>query len=114
MDDFFSFGDDREVVRDDTVGADIKQSIEIAFLESINGCQHSITIDKRVICPDCKGRRADMTESPRKCFECGGRGSIVGNYGIRKKCTKCDGSGVQLKQKLCGTCSGLGVLREQI
>ena len=89
MDEFFNFADDKEVVRDDTVGADIKQTIEIAFLDSINGCQHSVDLDKRIVCTDCKGRRADMTESPRKCFECGGRGSMVGNYGIRKQCKKC-------------------------
>lgn len=47
---------------------------------------------------------------PRPCFECGGRGSVIGNYGIRKKCPKCDGSGCTFKTP-CGTCEGLGVQR---
>lgn len=93
FEEFFEFGNDGEVTRDDTIGAPIKHDVEIEFLEAINGCEKKVVLDKRVFCGTCKGRRADMTKDPRKCYECGGRGSIIGNYGIRKKCTKCHGSG---------------------
>lgn len=97
FDEFFNFTseDEQKATRDDTVGADIKFEIEIDFLEGIMGCEKEITVDKRVVCGTCRGLRADVTEGhvPRRCFECGGRGSFIGNYGIRKKCIKCYGSG---------------------
>ena len=82
------------------------------FLDSVNGCQTKIHLNKRVVCADCKGRRADLSSEhkPRPCFECGGRGSVIGNYGIRKKCPKCEGSGCTFKSR-CQTCEGLGVQR---
>ena len=90
FDDFFDFNDqDFDPDRDDTKGADYKAELETSFVDSINGCDTSITLNKRVVCNRCKGRRADMSQKPRRCFECGGRGSKVGNYGIRKKCLKC-------------------------
>ena len=54
-----------------------------------------------------------MSKSPRKCFECGGRGSFIGNYGIKKRCIKCDGAGVNVKS-YCESCEGIGVKREQM
>ena len=108
FDEFFNMHEDQEVTRDDTVGADVREEIEIEFIEGINGCEREIVIDKRVTCVACKGRRADTSQKPRRCFECGGRGSIIGNYGIRKKCPKCEGSGTQIKN-YCETCEGIGV-----
>lgn len=48
---------------------------------------------------------------PRKCFECGGRGSTIGNYNIKKRCIKCEGAGCQPKV-LCSACEGIGVQRQ--
>jgi DnaJ-class molecular chaperone len=50
-----------------------------------------------MICIECKGTKASKGSLPRKCFECGGRGSVIGNYGVKKKCKKCDGSGCIVK-----------------
>jgi len=97
FDDFFNFSDSQDVSRDDTTGADVKLELELEFLEGINGCERTVVLDKRVMCVGCKGRRADLDQQPRRCYECGGRGSLVGNYGIRKKCPKCEGSGCQVK-----------------
>jgi len=35
---------------------------------------------------------------------------VIGNYGIKKKCPKCEGSGCRVKTP-CKTCEGLGVQR---
>ena len=35
---------------------------------------------------------------------------MIGNYGIRKKCLKCNGAGCMVKQP-CNDCEGLGVQR---
>lgn len=50
-------------------------------------------MNKRVMCDSCKGTKAKEGSEPRKCYECGGRGTAIGNYGIRKKCKKCNGAG---------------------
>ena len=94
FDEFFNFTDQGyDATRDDTKGADVKLNIDINFIDAINGCDTEIVMNKRVVCGKCGGRRADMSKQPRRCFECGGRGSVIGNYGIRKKCLKCDGCG---------------------
>jgi len=111
FDDFFNFSDNHhDPARDDTKGADLKKEVEIDFLDAVHGCSQVIEQDKRVVCLECKGRKADMTKDPRKCYDCGGRGAIIGNYGILKKCAKCDGASVQVKN-YCPTCEGIGVVR---
>ena len=54
-----------------------------------------------------------MTKEPRRCYECGGRGSVIGNYGIKKRCPKCDGSSA-LGRTPCPACEGIGCKREQV
>ena len=110
FDEFFNFSDNAgyDASRDDTKGADYKADLVIDFIEAINGCDKEISLNKRIICHTCKGRRADMQNKPRTCFECGGRGSIIGNYAIRKKCPKCDGCGCTFKT-VCQDCEGIGV-----
>lgn len=113
FDDFFNFSDQGyDAARDDTRGADYKAELEVSFKEAINGCETQIHLNKRVVCASCHGRRADTKADvkPRRCFECGGRGSVIGNYGIRKKCPKCEGCGCTYKTR-CDTCEGLGVQR---
>jgi DnaJ-class molecular chaperone len=48
FDEFFNMHEDQEVTRDDTKGADVRQDIEIEFLEGINGCEKELVVDKRV------------------------------------------------------------------
>jgi DnaJ-class molecular chaperone len=108
FDDFFNFTDNvgYDASRDDTKGSDYKADLVIDFLEAVNGVEKEISLNKRIVCHTCKGRRAQ--NKPRTCFECGGRGSIIGNYSIRKKCPKCDGSGCSFKTS-CESCEGIGV-----
>lgn len=82
-------------------------------MDAVNGCETEITINKRVVCAKCSGRRADMSKKPRRCFECGGRGSYIAQYGIRKKCPKCNGAGCQVKTP-CPSCEGLGLHRMDV
>ena len=71
----------------------------------------TVELNKRVVCHSCKGTRAAKDSKPKKCFECGGRGSYISNYGIRKRCLKCDGAGCVAKVR-CAECEGLGVQRQ--
>lgn len=98
------------MARDDTRGTDIKQDVWLEFLDAIKGGTVTVELNKRVICHSCKGTRAAKDSKPKKCFECGGRGSYISNYGIRKRCLKCDGAGCIPKVR-CQECEGLGVQR---
>lgn len=62
-------------------------------MDSFKGVKTQVEMNKRMICHSCKGTRAKQGSAPRKCYECGGRGTVVGNYGIRKRCKKCGGAG---------------------
>jgi molecular chaperone DnaJ len=99
------------VTRDDTRGADYKARVTLTFEQAVSGAEVEVEMNKRVICNACRGTRAEPGSSPRKCFECGGRGSYIGNYGIKKRCSKCDGAGCTPKSK-CSSCEGLGVQRQ--
>lgn len=70
-------------------------------------------MNKRVVCPECKGSKARTGSKPRKCYDCGGRGSVMGNYGVKKRCRKCNGAGFRVKEH-CPTCEGLGVIRDHV
>lgn len=74
------------MTRDDTKGADIRQELHLSFEEAVLGTNIEVELNKRVRCHSCRGTRAAAESKPRKCFECGGRGSVIGNYGIKKRC----------------------------
>ena len=89
FDEFFDFAAERNeqgITRDDTRGADYKTNVELEFEDALSGKTVEVEMNKRIICHTCRGTRAAPKSNPRKCYECGGRGSIVGNYGIKKRC----------------------------
>ena len=96
------------MTRDDTKGADIRHEVSIEFENAVKGSLIEIDLNKRVTCHTCKGTRAVKESKPKKCFDCGGRGSVIGNYGIKKRCLKCDGA-VCIPKIRCQDCEGLGV-----
>jgi len=111
FDEFFDFKQDQReegVTRDDTKGADYRTKVTITFDQAVQGADVEVEVNKRVVCNNCKGTRAEPGSNPRKCFECGGRGSYIGNYGIKKRCIKCNGAGCTPKT-FCKSCEGLGV-----
>jgi molecular chaperone DnaJ len=86
----------------------MRADVTVEFEGAIKGVKVEIDLNKRVTCHTCRGTRAKPGSKPRKCFECGGRGSVIGNYGIKKRCPKCDGAGCISKTK-CTDCEGIGV-----
>ena len=114
FDEFFDFkrqAQEEGITRDDTKGADYKTEITIDFMDAITDTKVEIEMNKRVVCSTCKGSRAAPGSKPRKCYECGGHGSIIGNYGIKKRCNKCEGAGC-LPKTWCPDCEGVGVQRQ--
>jgi molecular chaperone DnaJ len=55
-------------------GKDISISIEVDFMEAINGTQKTITYAKTNKCGTCKGSRMRPGTSEVKCGSCDGTG----------------------------------------
>ena len=114
FDEFFDFkrqAAESNIARDDTRGADYKLDVDIDFVQAVVGTKIEIQLNKRIVCGSCRGTRARANSKPRKCFECGGRGSLIGNYNIKKRCPKCEGAGCIAKEH-CADCEGIGVQRQ--
>ncbi|CAG9333307.1 unnamed protein product [Blepharisma stoltei] len=96
-------------------GEDIVLTMEISFLEAVNGVSKQIILDKRTICKACKGTKVKPGSSPVKCDLCGGLGVIVFQKGpitIQTTCKNCQGIGKIIKS-FCTACKGTGIAHER-
>jgi molecular chaperone DnaJ len=59
-------------------GSDVMLSLEISFMESVNGVAKSVNFEKKGVCHTCGGSKCKPGTSPGKCTNCGGRGTV--NY----------------------------------
>lgn len=57
-------------------GADIILSMDVTFLESVQGVKKEVTFEKRGICKTCNGSKCKPGTAPTKCGGCGGRGTV--------------------------------------
>ena len=100
-------------------GADIQQTIELSFLDAINGCTKEIRYMRNEPCSSCKGTGAKDGTSFKVCSACGGSGrikytqnTIFGRTVQVGVCSDCGGSGRQITEK-CPDCKGKGFLRRE-
>ena len=88
-------------------GADLHQSIVLAFEDAMRGGQRQVTVTRQEYCRTCKGAgRLHVAES--RCAHCRGTGivkSARGHMVFSKPCAACGGSGRQ-QQTRCPTCAG--------
>ena len=88
-------------------GADLHQSIALAFEEAIRGGQRQVTVTRQEHCRTCKGvGRLHVAES--RCSNCHGTGQVKsarGHMVFSKPCGLCGGSGRQ-RHTRCPTCTG--------
>ena len=91
-------------------GKDIMPNTEISFMESINGCQKTVTFDRTSVCGTCNGSKSRPGTGPTKCSTCGGSGKVYYKQGfmsIAMDCSGCNGQGNIMKNP-CTTCYGKG------
>ena len=100
----------REVRREERTperGADLHQSIALAFEDAMRGGQRQVTVTRQEHCHTCKGvGRLHVAES--RCANCHGAGyvkSARGHMVFSKPCALCGGSGRQQHTR-CPTCAG--------
>jgi molecular chaperone DnaJ len=88
-------------------GADLHQSLELAFEEAMRGGQRAITVTRHERCRTCKGS-GFMHIAESRCSQCHGTGMVKttrGHMVFSRPCTGCDGSG-RRRQARCPTCQG--------
>ncbi|GAA6061176.1 hypothetical protein JCM10212_002389 [Sporobolomyces blumeae] len=100
------------------VGDDIEISLAIPFIDAAKGASRTVAISPVVDCHTCKGN--GMKEGMKKttCASCGGTGTrtftIQSGFQMASTCAACGGSGsVAPPGSNCGTCAGVGKVRER-
>jgi len=88
-------------------GADLHQTLELAFDEAMQGGTRAVTVTRQEHCRSCKGTGRLHTAETR-CGQCQGSGvmkSTRGHMVFSRPCGACDGSG-RKRQMKCPTCNG--------
>ena len=100
-------------------GADIQQTVNLSFLDAINGCTKEISYTRNEPCVACKGTGAKNGTSFKVCSACGGSGrikytqdTIFGRTVQVGVCSDCGGSGRQITEK-CPDCKGKGFVKKE-
>ena len=92
-------------------GLEAKISIEISFLESVKGCEKSVSYERVYTCNTCDGKKAKPGTKADKCSACSGFGIVLVDRAgdeVQVTCEKCAGWGRIVKNP-CGTCKGSGL-----
>lgn len=97
-------------------GDDLDYTMNIDFMDAINGKTTNITYTRSETCPTCKGSGAEPGTHPVTCDKCHGSGmmtitqqSMLGVIQRSVPCDKCHGRGVIIMHP-CKTCSGKGTI----
>ncbi|KAJ6852196.1 chaperone protein dnaJ GFA2, mitochondrial-like [Iris pallida] len=109
MNDFF-----KNIFRErDFGGEDVKVSLELSFMEAVQGCTKNLSFQAAVACEACGGAGVPPGTKPETCKPCRGSGMIVmqqGPFRFQSTCSHCGGSGKTVKN-LCKSCKGQRVVR---
>jgi molecular chaperone DnaJ len=91
-------------------GADLHQTLALTFDEAWQGGERTLTVLRRVSCPQCGG--VGQVRAPEaRCAQCHGTGAIRvrrGHMVFSRACEACEGSGRQ-PPRVCPACGGQGV-----
>lgn len=91
-------------------GGDVLLSLEIDFMDAVNGVNKEINYRITDTCQICQGSKCKPGTSPQKCSSCQGKGFVHLRQGpmmIQIQCNACGGAGQSIKTP-CGTCKGQG------
>nr|XP_043621048.1 chaperone protein dnaJ GFA2, mitochondrial-like isoform X2 [Erigeron canadensis] len=94
-------------------GEDAKASVEISFMEAVQGCTRSVDFYTELTCDTCGGSGVPPGTRPETCRRCKGAGMTMfqqGNMRMQATCQHCGGSGKFVKS-LCKSCNGQRVVR---
>lgn len=101
------------------VGEDIRQDMNLSFMDAAKGCKKTLTYTRNEPCGSCRGTGAKDGTAHTTCAKCGGKGIIqqvqntmFGRTIRQMPCPDCGGTGKTIKEK-CPDCKGRGFQRKE-
>ncbi|KAF9601596.1 hypothetical protein IFM89_020512 [Coptis chinensis] len=97
--DIFSRGDMGDIfngIFGTKVAPDVKISLELSFMEAVQGCSKTVTFQTSVTCETCGGTGVPPGTRPETCKPCRGSGMMYmqkGPFRIQSTCPTCGGTG---------------------
>jgi molecular chaperone DnaJ len=100
-------------------GRDLETDLTLTFEESVFGVSKDVTLTRTENCERCGGIGAEPGANMKTCDVCGGAGyqtrvqrTILGVMQTKVACQACDGDG-EIPEKRCSSCNGSGVERKK-
>jgi molecular chaperone DnaJ len=107
-------GGSRSRGRGPVPGNDVEATVQVDFMDSVNGTTKDVTLNIRDTCDTCKGTGAKSGTVPENCRACSGTGQVrqtvqtpLGVMETASACRTCGGKGKTIKDK-CASCAGNG------
>ena len=101
-------------------GQDRFMSLNIEFMDAINGTKKTLKLDVEEQCPDCLGSGARSKDDIKVCPTCKGTGRVTrmtNMMGMRMQsetaCPDCGGTGKKIEHA-CHKCKGAGYLTKKV
>ena len=101
-------------------GRDLQKAISITFEEAAFGCKKTVSLNKYVTCPTCKGDGAKPGTSKKTCPKCGGTGQVqtfqrtpFGQFQSVTSCDQCGGTGSVIETP-CPDCGATGRIKKNV
>lgn len=95
-------------------GVDLEMQMTLDFLESVFGAEKIVSLERRDICPTCRGSGTAEGSKVSTCPKCHGQGQIttrrqtmLGMIQNIEVCDRCEGTG-KVPDKACADCRGRG------
>ncbi|KAG7025670.1 Chaperone protein dnaJ GFA2, mitochondrial [Cucurbita argyrosperma subsp. argyrosperma] len=101
------------IFRQNFGGEDIKVTLEISFMEAVQGCRKNVAFNAAVPCDTCGGSGVPPGTRPETCRRCKGSGMTymqTGPFRMQATCSQCGGSG-KIVSNFCKSCNGERVVR---
>ncbi|KAG6402801.1 hypothetical protein SASPL_135014 [Salvia splendens] len=111
--DIFKNSDIFNIFNSDMGGEDVKATIELSFMEAVQGCTKTMSIMTDLGCNTCGGTGVPPGTKPQTCKRCRGSGMVVSQAGhvtLQSTCPNCGGTG-KIVSSLCKSCKGRRVVR---
>ncbi|XP_057800462.1 chaperone protein dnaJ GFA2, mitochondrial-like isoform X1 [Salvia miltiorrhiza] len=111
--DIFKNADIFNIFNRDMGGEDVKASLELSFMEAIQGCTKTMSIVMDLACNTCGGTGVPPGTRPQTCKRCRGSGMVVSQAAhmtLQSTCPNCGGTG-KIVSNLCKSCKGRRVVR---
>ncbi|KAL6981660.1 hypothetical protein U1Q18_023285 [Sarracenia purpurea var. burkii] len=94
-------------------GKDVKVSVELSFMEAVQGCTKNLTFQTDLPCEACGGSGVPPGTRPETCKTCRGSGMInkvTGPFRVQVTCSYCHGTG-KIVKSFCKSCNGEKTVR---